>query len=226
MLKNKQGIEFANAILDQMDIEMDVQGEENIPSDNSRLIVVANHPLGALDALVLISVVGKKRPNIRIFARGILGNIEQLKNLLVSVDEDESQMQRYKRYRQIFTSDNTLLSFPAGICSRKKKGQVKDREWEKSFVMIAKKYQRNILPVYFDVTNSNRFYQIANLREFLRIPINLEKFLLIDELIKKKESKIPMWIGKPIHFDSLTSDFSPHQWAQKIQDITYGLKPN
>lgn len=224
MHKDKQGIAFSTAIIENMKIKLDVQGERNIPPNDSRLIVVANHPLGALDALALISVIGKAKPNIKFFARDLLLNIKPIEDLLISTDRDEFDRERHKHYRQLLNSDNSLLIFPAGICSRKKKGQVKDRTWKKSFVAIAKKYHRNILPVYFDVANSNRFYRIANIREFLRIPFNLEMLLLVDEMYKKRNSKISMQIGKPIHFESLTSDISSHQWAQKIQRITYGLK--
>jgi putative hemolysin len=77
-----------------------------------------------------------------------------------------------------YASDSQILYFPAGLCSRKRKGVIRDLEWYKSFIAKAVEYKRDVVPAYFSGRNSNFFYNLANLRTFLGIKSNIELLYL------------------------------------------------
>lgn len=142
---DKQGLAFVEAAIEHLQLDIDIRGESQVPTDD-RFLVVANHPLGGLDSLALLSVIGKTKPNLQFLANDLLLSIDDLKDLFLPVNKHGSNRANSKRYRQAFASDSTLLHFPAGLCSRRQHGQIRDLPWQKSFVGIAQRYSRSILP--------------------------------------------------------------------------------
>jgi putative hemolysin len=96
--------------------------------------------------------------------------------------------------------------------------------WHKSFVTIAQRYQRSILPVYIEGANSSLFYQLANIRERLRIRFNVEMLWLVDEMFKQRNTTLPLWVGKPIPHQALHTHMTPAEWTETIRHMVYGLK--
>lgn len=120
-------------------------------------------------------------------------------------------------------SDSQIIMFPAGLVSRKIKGHIVDLEWKKSFVSYAKRYKRDIVPVFISGQNSNFFYNLANVRTKLGIKTNIEQLYLIDELYKHKNESVSMYFGKPISYTALTSEKTDKEWAESIKQIAYAL---
>ena len=122
-----------------------------------------------------------------------------------------------------YKSDSTILTFPAGLVSRKQKGIIKDLEWKKSFIVKAKKHQRDIVPIHISGRNSNFFYNLANFRKFIGIKANLEMLYLVNELFKQRGKRFKITIGEPIPYESIDRSLNNNQWAEKIKNQCYDL---
>ncbi len=227
LLRNQDnyGLDFANAILEEFVTDLTIIGEENIP-DKGRYIVAGNHPLGGLDGIALISVVGRKWKDIVFPVNDLLMNIPQLRPLFIPINKHGSNTQNVKILNDTFASDKMILYFPAGLVSRKQNGKIRDLEWKKTFITKARQYQRDILPVYFAGRNSSFFYNLANIRKFFGIKANLEMFFLVDEVYKQKGKNMSMVFGEPISWKTLERSHPDTYWATKIMDTVYSLKPS
>ena len=117
-----------------------------------------------------------------------------------------------------------MITFPAGLCSRKLKGgKIGDLEWKKFVVTHAVSSQRDIIPVYFDGQNSKKFYRMARWRERLGIKLNIEMVLLPGEMFKSSGSTYKVHFGKPVKWKSLDSRNARAE-AARLRDMVYELK--
>jgi putative hemolysin len=219
------GLDYAQGIIDHFDLNIKVVGEENIPTDG-RHIFVANHPLGGLDGIVFAHVVGQKNPNIQFLVNDILMNLKNFDSIFIPVNKHGRQSIQYvRRIEETYKSDQQVLNFPAGLCSRKIKGEIVDLEWKKSFISKAVEHKRDIVPTHISGRNSNFFYNLSNLRTKLGIKTNLEMFYLVDEVFKQKDKNIVVTFGKPIPYTTFDKSAPAKTWAKKIKDYIYQL-PN
>jgi len=219
---NKKGIEFANSFLEFANISFNVNGTENLPTDG-KCIFASNHPLGGPDGIILISYLGEKY-NIKFPVNDILMNIKNLSNIFLPINKHGSQARQAAiELNNAFQSDSQIIIFPAGLVSRKQKGVIKDLEWKKSFISKAIKHQRNIIPIHISGRNSNFFYNLANLRKFLKLKSNIEMLYLPDELYKHRGNKFTVTIGKPISYKLFDKSKTHAEWAHHIKEIVYSL---
>ncbi|MFO7922781.1 MAG: 1-acyl-sn-glycerol-3-phosphate acyltransferase [Bacteroidales bacterium] len=224
LYKDKHGLDFIRAILDRMGINYSVEGEENIPI-KGRHIFVSNHPLGGLDGMVFLDIVGKYHKNVKFIVNDLLLNIKNLESLFVPINKHGRQSVEYvKKIEDLYRSDHQVLYFPAGICSRKQEGKIMDLEWKKSFIKKAIDHKRNIVPVHFEGKNSKFFYRLAYLRKILGIKANIEMFYLPDEMFRQSRQKIHVTFGKPIPWDHFDKSKSLSEWAEEVKKIVYSLK--
>ena len=222
--QGKWGLDFANAILEEFVTDLTIIGQDNIP-DSGRYIVAGNHPLGGLDGIALISVVGRKWKDIVFPVNDLLMNIPQLRPLFIPINKHGSNAQNVKILNDTFASDKMILYFPAGLVSRKQNGKIKDLEWKKTFITKARQFKRDILPVYFAGRNSSFFYNLANFRKSLGIKANLEMFFLVDEVYKQKGKNMSMVFGEPISWKTFDRSHPDTYWAKQVMDTVYSLKP-
>lgn len=223
--QDKQGVEFMRSLVDsEFNLKIKVHGEENIPS-TGRLLFVSNHPLGGLDGICLSALLGEKYDGkIKYLVNDVLLNIKNLESIFVPINKYGSQAKNSAgAIIEAYESDNQIITFPAGLCSRKQDGVIKDLEWMKSFVMKAKEYQRDIIPVYFEARNSNFFYNFTNIRKAFGVKFNIELIYLPREMFKSKNSTFHITFGKPISWQSLDKSKTPTQWAQHIKETVYSL---
>ncbi|KAA6325352.1 hypothetical protein EZS27_025422, partial [termite gut metagenome] len=122
-----------------------------------------------------------------------------------------------------FQSDDQLIMFPAGICSRRQKGIIKDMEWKKAFIVKSVQTHRDVVPVYFNGRNSNFFYNLANITKVLGIKFNVAMLYLVDEMFKNRHKTFTVTIGKPISWQTFDKSKTPAQWAEYVKDIVYTL---
>jgi putative hemolysin len=219
-----EGPEFIKNVLNIMGIRYKVFGMKNIP-DKGRFIFAANHPLGGLDGLVFIQEVGKLFPNVKFPVNDLLLNIKNLNNIFLPINKHGVQAKESaKLIEEAYASDVQILYFPAGLCSRKQKGEIKDLEWKKNFVAKAIKHKRDIIPVHFSGRNSNFFYNLANFREFIGIKSNFEMVYLPDEMFKQKGKSLTMTYGKPISFQTLSnSELSAQEWSDRLRNLVHDM---
>jgi len=216
--------EFIKTGLDYFNIRYNVSGIENIPA-SGRFIFVSNHPLGGLDGLVFIYELSKHFKGLKFPVNDILMNITNLSGIFVPVNKHGSQdREAVRKIEEAYASDNQVLYFPAGLCSRKKKGIISDLQWHKSFITKALQYKRDILPAYFSGRNSDFFYNLSNIRNFLGIKANIEMLYLADEMFKQKGKEIDLVFGRKIPWQTFDHSKSPVEWADWVKGKSYELK--
>lgn len=220
------GVPFIKSILDGWNMKTVIKGSENIP-ESGRFVFVANHPVGAMDALTFFSVVYRYFPDIVSPSNELLNLIPNLRPLILGLNVfGKNTKETAVKLQQLFESDKQVLIFPSGEVSRRKKGIISDLVWHKSFITKSIQFKRDIVPVHISGRNSNLFYNVANLRKLLGIKLYLETMLLPHEMMKQKDSTITCTIGKVIPYQTFTSEFSPGEWAQKVKSIVYSLPEN
>jgi putative hemolysin len=215
---------FVEGGLKHFGINYTVSGTENIPSEG-RFIIVSNHPLGGLDGLVFIYEMSKYFRDIKFPVNDLLTNIENLNGIFLPVNKHGSQGKEAARLiDDAYASDNQILYFPAGLCSRKKRGVIKDLTWQKSFITKAITHKRDIIPAFFSGRNSNFFYNLSNLRTMLGVKVNIEMLYLADELFKQKDKKIKLVFGEKIPWQTFDKTKSAIEWAEWTKEKTYNLQ--
>lgn len=219
------GVAFMQALIKEFDLTLEITGEELLPEKNERSIFVANHPLGALDGISLAAILGERYDsNIRYLVNDILFHIPNLRSIFIPINKYGAQGKEGSlQIEKAFASNHQILTFPAGFCSRKRKGIVQDLNWKKSFIQKAIKHQRNIVPIHFSGQNSTFFYRMANIRERLGFKMNFEMLYLPDEMFKKKHHTFRIHIGKPIPWKTFDKTQTPKEWAKWVQKKVYDL---
>lgn len=222
---DKKGVDFMDACVKYFDLTLNVEGLDKIDK-SGRYIFASNHPLGGLDGICLSSILGNKfDKKIKYVVNDFLYYIENLKPIFLPVNKHGAQSrQAMEESSTAFNSDNQIITFPAGVCSRRKKGVIKDLQWKKSFIHKAIETERNIVPVYFEARNSNFFYKFANLRELFGIKFNAEMVFLADEMFKNKGRTFTITFGQPIPYSHFDKSRSTTEWASYVKEIAYSLK--
>ncbi|MCT4603175.1 MAG: 1-acyl-sn-glycerol-3-phosphate acyltransferase [Marinifilum sp.] len=219
----KQGVDFADSVLEELDIKFKIEGLENIDK-NGRYLFASNHPLGGPDGIILISIFGREFDSIKFLVNDILMNIKNLSDVFIPINKHGGQAKAAALLLEnAYQSDATILTFPAGLVSRKQKGKIKDLEWKKSFIAKSIKHKRDIVPIHIDGRNSNFFYNLANLRKFFGLKANLEMLYLPNELYKQKGKTFTVRIGKPVSYKTFDKSLTYDKWAEKIKEETYKL---
>ena len=225
-MAGKDGVAAADAALEDMNITIEEKGLERLPE--GRYLFVSNHPLGGLDGLALISLLGKHyNHQIKFMVNDLLMAVEPLRDVFLPVNKYGSQSRdTATQIEEALKSDNQFITFPAGLCSRMQPdGTIADLKWQKSAVVHAVNYQRDIVPVFFDAQNSKFFYRFAKWRKKLGIKFNIELIFLPKEMIKQCDSTLRLIIGSPIPWNSLDGH-APRQEAAHLREIVYSMAPS
>ncbi len=195
---------------------------DSLPDPSGRYVFASNHPLGGLDGMIMISYLGKKyNGNIKFVVNDLLLFIKPLVPVFVPVSKVGKKLQEKSGFNEAFSSDDQILYFPSGMCSRLVKGEITDLEWKKTFVTKAIESKRDIVPMYFSGRNSKRFYRIANIRKALGIKFNIEMCLLPDEMFRNRGTQFDIYIGEPIPYTSLTEEHTHAEWCRIIREKAY-----
>ena len=112
--------------------------------------------------------------------------------------------------------------FPAGLCSRRKHGVVRDLPWRKTFISKSVEYQRDVVPIHFSGCNSGFFYRLANFSDRF-LPFNLAMMFLVDEMYKNVHKTFTVTIGKPIAWQTFDKTKTPMEWADFVKNKVYSL---
>ncbi|MBQ4205296.1 MAG: 1-acyl-sn-glycerol-3-phosphate acyltransferase, partial [Bacteroidales bacterium] len=220
---DREGVEFAKAAMDYLNITVDLKNAERIPKDGNP-IIIANHPLGGPDGMALIAAVGSVRDDIRFPVNDFLMYVEQLKPVFVPIDKVHGNRNTAGGINAAFAEDNCLLYFPAGLCSRRIKGKITDLEWKPTVVKKAIQHHRDLIPVHIEAKNRCRFYTIANLRKRLGIKFNFEMALLPSEMFAQRGKTFTMTVGEPIPWQTLDDGTPAIEWAKRLHDLIYTIK--
>lgn len=197
--RHKDAFSFIEAVLDyfHVDIALKKNELERIPS-YGRVVIVANHPLGALDAMALLYLIGDIRKDIQIVANAFLSRFDNLEELIIPVDNIHGKMTKetVERIHKALDAEKAVVVFPAGEVSRIRPGGVKDGAWKSGFYKIARKHEAPILPIYIEAKNSKSFYFLSMLHR------TLGTVILPHEMFKSQGKEIAFTVGNPIPYES------------------------
>lgn len=224
-MADKNSVDAATVALDEMGITVNASGLDELPQ--GRYMFVSNHPLGGLDGLALISLLGNRyERNIKFLVNDLLMAVTPLRGVFLPVNKYGRQSREAANEIDVaLSSDNQIITFPAGLCSRMQPdGSIADLPWQKAAVVHAVNYQRDIVPIYFDARNSSFFYRFAKWRKRLGIKFNIELIFLPKEMLKQSGSTLHFVVGKPIAWSSLDAN-APKREAARLRDIVYSMAP-
>jgi len=223
---DKMGLDFMEAAYQEFNVDMKIRGEENLP-ESGRFLFVANHPLGGFDGNMLIYIMRKHYPRVVFLVNDILMKLKNMDEFFIPINKHGGQTREsVKQLDDAYRSDIQIITFPSGMVSRKIKGKIQDLVWQKNFIIKAKQYQRDVIPIHVSGRNSNFFYRLANVRKFLGIKWNLEMLYLIDETYKHQNKTFSFSIGKPIPYSDFDNRHTPIDWAAKVREVVYSLPEN
>lgn len=204
-------------------VKFEIVNEENVPV-TGRYILVSNHPLGGIDGVALIAAMSKYRKDIRIPANDLIMQIEPLQDLLIPINKHgKSNREISNKINEVFSSEDLIIYFPAGLCSRKVDGKIVDPDWKKTVLSKAKEFKRDIIPLYFDGRNTERFYNIAKWRTRLGIKFNIEMLFLPSEIFRHKGETFRLIFGKPIPYQTFNNSKTDNEWTAWLKDQVYAL---
>ena len=222
--RDYHGVDFATQIIKSFNPELSISGTENITSDG-RFLLASNHPLGGLDGVALVSIVGQIRPDVLFPVNEILMLLTNLNPVFIGISKYGKKSTNGKDLAEAFAGDNLILYFPAGLCSRRQKNkEISDLDWKSTVITQARKNQRDIIPTYIDARNSNRFYNWAYWRKKLGLKINIEQLFLVDEMYNFDGKPIRITFGKPIPYSTFDKRFNDRKWAELLKRHVYDLK--
>lgn len=196
---HKDAFSFIEAIIDYFEVTIGLKKDEmsRIPS-YGRTVIISNHPLGVLDALALIDLLKDVRKDIKVVANSFLGQFENLKDILIPVDNVNGKMDKAAlgSIYQALEEEKAVIIFPSGEVSRARPNGVKDTRWKSGFLKIATKMKAPILPIYIKAKNSKSFYMLSMLNR------SIATATLPHEMFKGRRKHIEFTIGKSIPYAS------------------------
>jgi putative hemolysin len=225
-LPRDEGTPFLESVRRGLDLACDVADEDlaRIPRSGP-VVVVANHPFGAAEGIVLARILGAVRKDVRVLANHILGRIPELRDDFILVDPFHpgtagTNVSGLRRAIAHVARGGMLATFPAGAVShlRIDRMTVSDPEWSPSIARVLRRTRATVLPVYFPGANGALF-QLAGL-----LHPSLRTALLPHALLDRRHTRIEVRIGRPIAWSRLAHIESDEQLIEHLRRRTYILR--
>jgi len=217
---------FLQQVFDTFKLKYQVCTEEleRIPTSGP-LVVVANHPFGAIEGMILAAILRQRRPDVKIMANAILQRIPEVSELFIPVNPfggkaaTRSNIGPMKEALRWLRNDGLLVVFPSGEVAHKHPGQKQayDKAWNPNIGRLIQLAQAPVQSVYFHGSNSRRFQLLGMLHPILRTA------MLPRELINKANTTISMRIGKPMPYAKLRSVGDDKALIEYLRLRTYML---
>ena len=152
--------EFIRACFHDWDVSYSIQGLDRL-DPKGRYLFVANHPFGGMDGMMLADKLIDRFGDVRVVVNDLLMHVEPLRPLWLPVNKHGSQNADYARcMEEAFFGDVPILTFPAGLCSRRIDGRVADTQWKTNFLKKVYASQRQVVPLFVEGRLSNFFYDL------------------------------------------------------------------
>ena len=222
------GVPFVEGLLKDLNITLRIDNEErldHLPSGS--FITVSNHPLGALDGISLIKIVGQRRPKFKVMVNMVLNYISAMRPNFIAVDALASSdpkkkavsMQGIKAAMMQVKSGEPMGFFPAGAVSKLNiHGNIDDRKWQPTIIRLIKQMKVPVVPIYFHTRNSWWF-------NFLGVVSwQLRTLRLPAEVFRKKNSEIHISVGEPIPYEEIAKFADLDQPGEFLKAKTYAMR--
>lgn len=226
-IKDLEGQEFFDKLLEELNVKYLAFQEDlaKIPKTGP-FILVSNHPLGALDGVIMCKILTGIRPDFKVMGNFLLTKIKPMEPYVISVNPFEKRKEAYSsmsgmREALKHLSDGGCLGiFPAGEVSNKNNeyNEILDKEWQEPALKLIKKAQVPVVPMYFHAKNSKLFYNVS------KIHPDLQTLLLPSEMVNKREKPIKIRIGRPVTPKILNEYETPKELGEFLRKKVYMMK--
>ena len=191
----KRGATFIDGLFEDLGFSYVVSDADTarIPAAG-RVVVVANHPLGAMDALALLRTVLGRRSDVRVVANEILMRVDGLAGHFLPFDMFAARPRKshVAAFGRALEREEALVMFPSGDVSRLTASGVRDRRWLRGAAHLAYKHHAPVLPVFIGGRNSSFFYVLSFLSR------TITALLLPRQILHQRGRTIRLTIGDPI----------------------------
>ncbi|MCB1335572.1 MAG: lysophospholipid acyltransferase family protein [Roseivivax sp.] len=222
-----EGQAFWKQALAIMGIELQTPPEQiaRVPAEGP-LIVVANHPHGLVDGMILAELIGRTRQDYKILTRSLLTGVREIEQFMIPVpfpheeDAREQSLEMRKRAMDHLKNGGTVVLFPSGVVANARTwfGPAIEAAWNPFTAKMVQRSGATVLPVYFPGQNS-RAYQIAN-----KLSATLRQGLLIHEVIHARGRPQAPVVGKPITPEEIRAfTGSPREFVAWLRETTLAL---
>ena len=218
------GVDMTNRLWEELNLSISMVGKERLPAMDKRVIFAGNHPLGGADGLALTAVLGNLyQKKFHVLVTDLLMQVWQLSDILVPLNEYGSQSRLgHKSLTDALEGEAQILTFPAGAVSRvTDSGRIEDREWRPSFAKLARRYERDIVPIFFEGQNSKSFYRTEQIRSTLGIKFNIGTILLPKEFLGAKGKHFKIYVGESIPFSEVPVGPDVKGFASELRSLIY-----
>lgn len=221
--QGKTGIEFCTGAVEYMGNRVIVEGLENIPV-GERYTFVSNHPVGGVEGVFLAGIIGTRFGSVRIPMNDFLLAMPGLRPISIPVSKTGKQSRELPALiNAAFDSENQMLLFPAGLCSRLIDGKIQDLPWGKAFISQSVRTQRAVVPIHFYGENSRSFYLVAKLCKLMHLKFNVAMAFLPRETYKKRGRTFKVVFGPPVPYTVFDKSRTPSEWAGWVREEVYKL---
>ena len=229
-LANKTPETFWSDILKVMNISViNKSKNEIIIPKKGPLMVIANHPFGIIDGLILCSIVSKQRDDFKIMTHETLKFLPQLEKYILPVDFSGTDQKTVKynlktasNAKKHLKDGGVLIIFPSGSVSVAKslRSEAHDDDWKTFPAKLAHQTESGILPIYFDGKNGLLFHIFASKLK----SSTLKYSSYIHETRKKIGENIDIYPGKVIEYSFISHMKDRNKLIKFLKDETYSLK--
>jgi putative hemolysin len=215
---NKSGFEFIDQLFSyfHFNCTIDPENLKKIP-DEGAAVIIANHPTGSLDGLVLLKMIRDVRTDIKVVADTMLMSFNALDTLLIA-DNNTTQTRTHQAVVNALQQQQAVILFPATDISRAGPSGIKDKHWTADFLNIARETEAPIIPVLISAKNSFFDYCMS----FLLKP--LRGLLISRELTRPRSDTMTMIVGPAIAPQKLINHkLSDRHLVKRLKKHTYKL---
>jgi len=222
------GQPFWRAALDTMGIDLQTPHSEidNIPPDGP-VVVVANHPHGLVDGMILADLIGRRRTDYKILTRALLTGIDEVAaSYMIPVpfphepDAQRKSVEMRAKAMAHLKEGGVISVFPSGVVASSDTmlGPVIEREWAVFTAQMIRRSGATVVPIFFPGANS-RVYQTAN-----RISVTLRQGLLLHEVVKSCNRPQKPVVGPPITEEQMEMlDSNPRGFMAWLREHTLAM---
>ena len=225
-----QGRDFWDVMVSRYGLSLDIVGGSlsNIPKDGP-LVIVANHPYGILDGLIMGHILSSQRGDFRILANSVFRRAEELNKVILPVSFDDTKeavklnLETRKKSLEFLSGGGAIGIFPGGTVSTAMRpfGRPLDPGWRSFTAKMIAKSGATVVPIYFDGHNS-RLFQVASHLHF-----TLRMALLIKEFKSRVDEPVRMVVGEPLPQNEIEARAKdPKAMMQYLRGATYALSPD
>ncbi|MBL7940953.1 MAG: lysophospholipid acyltransferase family protein [Flavobacteriales bacterium] len=224
-IEDLHDLDFVAAVFKNLELELEVSDADlaNVPKEGG-LVLVSNHPYGAIDGLALVHVLGRVRPDLKVMANFLLQQLEPLRDRFIGVNpfEQLTSLSSFHGMRQAMEhvkEGGALAVFPAGEVSswRTEIKAVADPRWRTPVIKLAQHVQAPVVPIWFDGANSLVFQMLGMIHP------NLRTLALPNEMMRMRGKSVRMRIGRPIAAKDIAAFSSAEQLTRYLRAKTYAL---